>query len=51
MDLKVVSKKWGKYSKGDVLKNVPLTTANALIKHGVVEDAATKKETTTKKRK
>lgn len=48
MDLKVVSKKWGSYSKGDVLKNVPKSTAKALLKSKHVEDNAAKKKPTKK---
>lgn len=42
MDVEVVLKKWGTYKKGDVLNNVPKSTAEALIKAGSVKEAGSK---------
>ena len=38
MDVVVTVKKWGKYSKGDVIKDMPESTAKACIKANVVEE-------------
>lgn len=39
MDVKVIVKKWGNYAEGDIIENMPESTAKACIKAGVVEDA------------
>ncbi len=38
MDVKVIAKKWGRYSQGDIIENMPESTAKAIIKHGIVEE-------------
>lgn len=39
MDVRVIVKKWGNYAEGDIIENMPESTARACIKSGVVEDA------------
>lgn len=38
MNVRVIVDKWGRHSKGDIVKDMPLSTANACIAKGVVED-------------
>lgn len=41
MDIEVLADVWGKYKKGDVVKNIPDSTALACIKTGKVKEAGT----------
>lgn len=51
MDVEVVSEKWGKYTKGDIITDMPLSTANAIIKHGIVKEVKEKEENNSKIKK
>lgn len=45
VDVRVIVEKWGTYKKGDILTDVPDSTALACIKAGVVEDASEEEKT------
>lgn len=49
MKVRVIVPKWGRYLQGDVIENMPETTAKAIIKHGVLEEVG--KETEVKPKK
>ena len=42
MDVRVTVDKWGRYSKGDIIKDMPESTALACIKSGSVEEVKEK---------
>ena len=48
MDVEVIVKKWGTYSKGDTIKGMPDSTAKACIKAGVIEELGKPKKTKSK---
>lgn len=41
MDVEVVIEAWGNYKKGDIVKNLPISTAEACIKTGKVKQVGT----------
>lgn len=41
MDIEVLADVWGTYKKGNVIKNIPHSTALACIKTGKVKEAGT----------
>lgn len=45
LDVRVIVEKWGTYKKGDILTDVPDSTALVCIKAGVVEDASEEEKT------
>jgi len=49
MDVKVIVPKWGRYSQGDVIENMPESTAKACIKSGVVVENGEETEVKPKK--
>ena len=48
MDVRVILDKWGRYSKGEIIKDMPDSTAQACIDSKAVEEVKDKPEKTEK---